>query len=185
MYLDAADHAWQEWVVSYDLSHQIAVAARFEAALRSWNRPSPPSTSNWRVIAVKGVRTWGTAALAGLLFLAGLIAWGPQFWRDWRRKKRLRQIIRSGGSPSDASLLYARLLEMLARRGFEKPSWFTPLEFARHLPTRENEKVIEFTEVYNAIRFGGDWSATSKLAGLLQEFERAGQHRPVDHLTVQ
>ena len=38
MYLDAADHTWHEWVVSYDLGHQVAIAARFEAALRGWNR---------------------------------------------------------------------------------------------------------------------------------------------------
>ena len=72
---------------------------------------------------------------------------------------------------SDASILYERMLEILARRGFEKPGWFTPAEFARHLPAEENRRVAEFTEVYNSIRFGGDLSATTRLAGLLQEFE--------------
>ncbi len=77
------------------------------------------------------------------------------------------------------------MLEILARRGFQKPPWFTPIEFARHLPAGENSRVVEFTEVYNSIRFGGDRSATSRLAELLQQFERTGQHRAVDHLTVQ
>ena len=44
MYFDAVDHAWQEWVVSYDLTRQVAMAAKFEAALRglSNSRPTLP-----------------------------------------------------------------------------------------------------------------------------------------------
>ena len=184
MYLDAADHAWQEWVVSYDLGHQVAMAARFEAALRNWNRTGSPSNGNWTARVLSGLTTVGIAALAAVLLIAVLALFGPRYLREWRRKVRLRQIIRSGGSPSDASVLYQRMLEMLARRGFQKPPWFTPTEFARHLPVEEN-RVIEFTEVYNSIRFGGDASATSRLAELLQEFERPRQNRAVDHLTVQ
>jgi len=184
MYIDAADHAWQEWVVSYDLTHQVEMAARFEAALRNWNRASPASHGNWTARVVNGLRTGGVAALAAAMFIAALALFGPQCLREWRRKVRLRQIIRSGGSPSDAGVLYERMLETLARRGFQKPPWFTPAEFARHLPIEEN-KVVEFTELYNSIRFGGDAAAVSRLAGLLQEFEGAGHHRAVNHLPVQ
>jgi transglutaminase-like putative cysteine protease len=172
MYLDAADHAWQEWVVSYDLSHQVAMAARFEAALRGWNTQGAPPDRNWTTHVVNGLKTWGAWAVSSLLLLAALFMWGPRYWREWRKKARVRQILRSGGSASDAGVLYERMLEMLARRGFQKPPWFTPLEFARHLPAEENSRVAEFTRVYNTIRFGGDAAATSRLAGLLQEFER-------------
>ncbi len=158
------------------------MAAKFEAALRSWNQsPAPLPTENWRMLFVNGAKSWGAATLAGILFIAVLAFFGPRYWRMWRGNARLRQIIRSGGSPSDASVLYERMLEVLARRGFHKPSWFTPSEFARHLPVSETG-VGEFTEVYNSIRFGGDRSATSRLAQLLQEFERTSHHRPVDHL---
>jgi hypothetical protein len=184
MYLDAADHAWQEWVVSYDLTRQVAMAAKFEAALRSWNYPDAAPNRNWRMLLVNGAKSWGAATLAGILLVAALAFFGPRYWRMWRSHARLRQIIRSGGSPSDASVLYERMLEVLARRGFHKPSWFTPSEFARHLPVSETG-VAEFTEVYNSVRFGGDRSGTSRLAQLLQEFERTSQHRPVDHLTVE
>jgi protein-glutamine gamma-glutamyltransferase len=184
MYLDAADHAWQEWVVSYDLTRQVAMAAKFEAALRGLSNPGAAPNRNWRMLLVNGAKSWGAATLAGILFIAALAFFGPRYWRKWRGNARLRQIIRSGGSPSDASVLYERMLEVLARRGFQKPSWFTPSEFARHLPVSE-AGVAEFTEVYNSIRFGGDRSATSRLAQLLQEFERTSQHRPVDHLTVE
>jgi transglutaminase-like putative cysteine protease len=185
MYLDAADHAWQEWVVSYDLTQQVAIAARFEAALRRLNRPSPTPNGDWTVRVVNAAKTWGAVTVAAILFIAALVFFGPQYWREWRGKARLRQIIRSGGSPSDAGALYMRMLNLLARRGFRKPPWFTPTEFARHLPVEQKARVVEFTDLYNSIRFGGNRSATSRLAVLLQEFERAGQHRAVDHLTIQ
>lgn len=189
MYLDAADHAWQEWVVSYDLTQQVAMAARFEAALRAWNRPGATPSRNWAALAAAAAKSWGkswgAALLAALLFAAMVARFASRFWRTWRKKVRLRQIIRSGGSPSDASVLYERMLEVLARRGFRKPPWFTPAEFARHLPLEENIPVAEFTDVYNSIRFGGDRSATLRLAEMLQELERTGQHRAVDHLTIQ
>jgi transglutaminase-like putative cysteine protease len=184
MYLDAADHAWQEWVVSYDLTHQVAVAARFEAALRSWNRRGAAPTRNWTLLVVDGAKSWGAAVLAALLLIMALGFFVPPRWREWRRKARLQEIIRSGGSVSDAGVLYARMLEILARRGFRKPPWFTPNEFAGNLPVDENTKVLEFTEVYNSIRFGGDRSATSRLAELLQDLERSGQHRAIDHLPI-
>jgi protein-glutamine gamma-glutamyltransferase len=168
MYLDAVDHTWQEWVVDYDLGHQVAIAAKFEAALRGLNRnDSTPGRSLTARLAA-GARVWGVWIVAAFAGAGLLVLFGPRLWRKWRRKVRLQQIIRSGGSVSDASVLYERLLEILERRGFEKPEWFTPAEFARHV---KNSQVLEFTEVYNSIRFGGDVSATARLAGMLQEFE--------------
>jgi hypothetical protein len=185
MYLDAADHAWQEWVVSYDLTQQVAMAARFEAALRNWSRPDATPDRNWTLLFRNARMSRGAALLAALLFFAVLVRFVPRYWRVWRKKARLRQIIRTGGSPADASVLYERMLEVLARRGFRKPPWFTPVEFARHLPVQEHIPVVEFTDVYNSIRFGGDRLATSRLAKLLQDLERTGHHRAVDHLTIQ
>jgi protein-glutamine gamma-glutamyltransferase len=177
MYLDAADHAWQEWVVSYDLSHQVAIAARFDAALRGWNRTARKPDRNWSKRVASEAKTWGVALLGGLLLALAIGLFGPGLWREWRTRARLRRIIRSGGSSSDAGVLYERMLTMLAKRGYQKPAWFTPNEFARHLPVEESRTVMEFTEVYNSIRFGGEVSATSRLAGMLQEFEREARRR--------
>jgi hypothetical protein len=185
MYLDAADHAWREWIVSYDVTHQVAMAARFEAALRRWNRPSVSAGTDWTALLERDSKAWGAVALTALFFLAIAAFFGPRAWAEWRKRALLRKILRSGGSPSDASILYQRMLEILARRGFQKPAWFTPVEFARHYSGEEKGKVAAFTEVYNSIRFGGDRDATSRLAGMLQDLERTRQHRPVDHLTIQ
>jgi hypothetical protein len=190
MYLDAADHAWREWIVAYDLNHQIAMAAQFEAALRRWNRrwdstPGSPDGTNWAGTIAADLKAWGGKLFTALLALLVTVTFGPRLWRDWKRRAHLRKIIRSGGSASDASLLYQRMLEVLARRGFQKPAWFTPAEFARHYSGEERGQVAAFTEVYNSIRFGADRSATSRLAELLQDLERPRQNRAVDHLPVQ
>ena len=171
MYLDAADHAWQEWVVSYDIEQQVAIAARFEAALRKLNDGSVSPGADWTADALGWAKKWGGWVL-GTLLVAGLgIFFGPRYWHEWRKTTHVRRIQRAGGTVRDASVLYEGMLDRLARRGFQKPAWFTPNEFALHLPVEEKSKVAEFTEVYNAIRFGGDAAATAHLAAMLREFE--------------
>jgi hypothetical protein len=44
--------------------------------------------------------------------------------------------------PSDATLLYTRMLEVLHSRGYEKPAWYTPIEFAAYLPAETGMLVI-------------------------------------------
>jgi protein-glutamine gamma-glutamyltransferase len=170
MYLDAADHTWHEWVVSYDLGHQVAIAARFEAALRGWSRSGGSSSAAWTdwISGIAGfARTW--SVWIGTLLLAVFLA--PSLFTRWRRRASLRRIARSGGSASDAAVLYGRMLELLARRGLEKPGWLTPTEFARGLPGEEHRLAVEFTSIYNSMRFGGDRAGAARLAGMLREFE--------------
>ena len=170
MYLDAADHTWHEWVVSYDLGHQVAIAARFEAALRGWSRSGGSSGTTWteRFAGVAGLaRTWAVWIGAALL----AVFFGPLVFTRWRRGASLRRIVRSGGSASDAAVLYGRMLELLARRGFEKPGSLTPAEFAQGLPGEEQRLAVEFTSIYNSMRFGGDRGGAARLAGMLREFE--------------
>lgn len=169
MYLDAADHKWQEWVVQWDLGRQLAMASRFEAALRAWSRPRSNTRNDSAESLLNHAKVWGLALLAALPVIGLMALFGPRLLYAWRRKRYLQQIRRSGGSVRDASILYERMLDVLARRGFHKPDWFTPNEFARHLPPGENPKVTEFTEAYNAIRFGGDASGATRLAQLLDQ----------------
>lgn len=171
MYLDAADHAWQEWVVSYDIGQQVAMAERFEAALRDLNSGHARPGMSWTSSALTWTERWGAWILAAALLVTLGFFFGPRGWRVLRQKTHARRIQRSGGTVRDASLLYEAMLERLAGRGFQKPAWFTPNEFARHLPAEEKRRVVEFTEVYNAIRFGGDATATTHLAAMLREFE--------------
>ncbi|HLK49825.1 MAG TPA: DUF4129 domain-containing protein, partial [Bryobacteraceae bacterium] len=73
----------------------------------------------------------------------------------------------------DATLLYQRMLHLLQRRGYQKPPWFTPAEFAASLPSDGlGPAVAEFTAAYNAWRFGGRTELAPRLSGLLDALQR-------------
>ena len=73
----------------------------------------------------------------------------------------------------DATVLYLRMLEILKQRGYQKPVWFTPAEFAASIPPGPlGESVGEFTATYNALRFGGHAATASRLSLLLDQMER-------------
>ena len=79
----------------------------------------------------------------------------------------------------DATLLYRRMLSLLERRGYRKPSWFTPDEFAASLPPGAlRATVAEFTAAYNALRFGRRAPDRPRMASLLAELGRQGGMRP-------
>ncbi len=163
MYMEAADDLWRDWVLSYDLTHQAAAVAGFEAAWRA----TVTSLSSSRA------RVWGAAetaggVVAGIALLWLLLRFGiPAFGR---RAVRAR-IAGSRGSPGDAGRLYEQLLGKLARRGFTRSAAETPMEFAEGLPAAERRLVEQFTGVYNAVRFGGDTAGMARLAALLREFD--------------
>jgi hypothetical protein len=175
MYLDAADSLWQQWVIAYDLGHQAALAAKFETGLRALNQTGLRAHGGWTSGFFPGAKVWA-GWLLGLVLFTGMVAFAaPPLWREWRKKMQVKRIARGGGQPSDATLLYRHMLDLLERRGFEKPVWFTPREFARHLPAAENEQVTRFTALYNSARFGGAASGTEQMAALLQEMGREFQ----------
>ena len=176
LYMDTADTFWQEWVLNYNLERQLTLAARMDGAARTarFNWIERAGRSFQRVGAAIGSldrRSASTglgifaALLAGFYFLPGL----------WRRLKARRYAgrIRSGRiSPGDAAVLYGRMLTVLRRRGYEKPSWLTPMEFARVLPdTQASATVRSLTAAYNELRFGGDTEAARRMIGLLEALE--------------
>src|SRR6266403_3435066 len=54
------------------------------------------------------------------------------------------QVVRA----SDATLLYSRMLRVLAKRGMHKPPWLTPGEFARVLPVSEVSGLVHDLTVF-------------------------------------
>jgi hypothetical protein len=60
----------------------------------------------------------------------------------------------------------------LRRRGFEKPPWLTPAEFAAVLPA-SNESVVldDLTAAYNELRYGGRREAASRMLQLVARLE--------------
>jgi protein-glutamine gamma-glutamyltransferase len=175
LYADAVETFWQEWVVSYDLGHQATLADSMERASRRlslrWLDRIFGVGDDWTLARQWLVHTglWWLLALA-----SGVLgAWSaPKLWRMWRMRLGVRRLRRGQVSVADATLLYERMLKLLKRRGYEKPDWFTPYEFARSLPPSEmGMLVLQFTSAYNALRFGGQANAAPRLSELLGELE--------------
>ncbi|MDQ6665364.1 MAG: DUF3488 and transglutaminase-like domain-containing protein [Acidobacteriota bacterium] len=180
MYLDAADTFWQEWVLSYDLGRQVNLAGRFDETARraswTWAESSTRTASRWKREIDGWLAAYGKWALGAAAALAMQFAFGPRVAGKLAAHRRLRKIGRGEATAADATLLYARMLRLMKRRGYQKPPWFTPREFAATLPDpRAAATVAEFTNAYNALRFGGDAHAAKRLGNLLEELAGRGR----------
>jgi protein-glutamine gamma-glutamyltransferase len=177
LYLDAADTFWQDWVLNYDLDRQLTLASRMEESGRSLSMSSldraRAAVERWREAALAWLRSFGVF-LAGLgAFLALAFSWGPTAARWLRACWRVRRVRQGEAEVSDATLLYRRMLQSLRRRGFEKPLWQTPAEFAAALPVSATASlVVDFTRAYEDLRFGGRRESASRLIALLEQIEK-------------
>ena len=177
LYLDATETFWREWVVTYDLARQGTLAYRMEQSAHRmgirWFDALLAVRSAWNTIMGGGARRVGgwLAGLTGALFLGWLL--GRPLLRLLRMRRRVERVRRGQASVADATLLYRRMLELLGERGYQKPPWFTPSEFAASLPkTSLGQAATEFTTAYNALRFGHHTSAAPRLSILLEQMER-------------
>ena len=183
LYADAVETFWQEWVVSYDLGHQASLAEHMEQAgrrvsLRWLDRlfeaaDSWPSARSWLV----DTGLWALVALAAAVAAVWL---APKLWKAWRIRLGVRRLRRGQASLADATLFYTRMLNLLRRRGYDKPAFATPYEFALCLPPSEmGTLVVEFTKAYNALRFGGQAGAAPRLSALLQDLDKTWAKAPL------
>jgi hypothetical protein len=177
MYLDAAETFWQQWVVGYDAGHQGTLADRFEQGARGMGIgwfDSLTSLVEWKGTRVKAwAHRFGLRVVIVLTRGAWLWALGPPLFRLLRMRRRVQRVRRGEASVGDATLLYQRMLTVLKRRGYQKPAWFTPAEFAASLAGSPlAEPVHEFTSAYNALRFGGRTDVAPRLSALLDELEQ-------------
>jgi transglutaminase-like putative cysteine protease len=179
LYLDAAQTFWRNWVVGYDVGRQGALADRMEEGARGigirWYDAAEAVQSAWR--AGKAAATRGVMAALAAAIAAAVALWlaAPALLRLFRMRRRRVRMRRGQADGSDATMLYRRMLHVLKRRGFSKPAWFTPMEFADSLPRgRMAAAVAEFTAAYNALRFGGRAGGAARLSDLLNELERLG-----------
>lgn len=173
LFLDAADTFWQAWVVNYDLGRQIVLAQRLEEHTRGAHWNFTPDFRAWRTKAGASLSRYGTVLFALAAAFALLIWTGPVVLRSLQTWRHARKIRSGRLSPSDATVLYQRMLNVMKRRGYQKPPWFTPAEFAATLPASDVASVVEeFTNGYQALRFGGDLEEAQRLGVLLVQLEK-------------
>jgi transglutaminase-like putative cysteine protease len=176
LYLDATETFWRDWVVTYDISRQGALAYRMEQNARrmgiGWFDAFAALRSGWNKYVVGGGKRFGIPLIwtAASLFLLWML--GRPLLRLVRMRQRVERVRRGEASAADATLLYQRMLEILGKRGYHKPAWFTPAEFAASLPGGPlSVAVAEFTATYNAVRFGRHIQTASRLSVLLDRME--------------
>jgi len=178
LYLDAAETFWQDWVLSYDLNRQLVLATRMEESGRSL-RASWPARVAARLRAWRGAlwewgRRFGLMTLWALAVAAAIAYLGPAFWQRAKMEWRLKKLDRNPAQASDATVLYQRMLTLLARRGIEKPAWVTPTEFAAMIrPAELAALAARITGAYHELRFGGRPEAFPRLIALLQQLQHA------------
>ena len=178
LFVDAAEQFWQDWVLSYDLDRQVVLASRVGDSGRSMGlqsfkdaviRATTAVTKSGRDVAITFFVT--LSVLVGAFF-------GPALGRWWTARKRVERINRGEADPSDATLLYQRMLTLLERRGIQKPPWLTPGEFVRTLPpalARTDTAILveDLTSAYYDFRFGGRRDAAPRMMRLLTNLEKA------------
>ncbi|MEO8130830.1 MAG: DUF3488 and transglutaminase-like domain-containing protein [Bryobacteraceae bacterium] len=174
LYVDAAETFWEEWVLNYNLERQLNLAAHVESGTRG-------ARTNWgeRLTAwfraefnLRTLQRWIAIGAGAIAVLIALIVYGPAVWRWWITQRRVMRIRRGKVGASDASVLYGRMLQILRNRGFEKPAWLTPMEFARILPDPATAgTVVKLTGAYNELRFGGRQDAAVRMLELLHDLE--------------
>jgi transglutaminase-like putative cysteine protease len=175
-YADAMETFWQDWVLNYNLEQQLMLAARVEqsgrnAGLSGFARAGEAIS---RGLAWAKERALVLAPWVFALVLAAVAGrWLAAPLREWLHRRRQRSRLESGqASPHDATLLYQRLLDLLAARGYVRPAWMTPLEFADSLPPGEGTEAIEdITRAYVELRFGADGRVAGRMVTLLETLE--------------
>lgn len=182
LYLDAASLFWQEWVINYDLGHQLRLtqdATRGSRQLvghaQSWAMSKYDHALAWaqRVQARVGAaaKTWLIRFVMACLLLI-LLACMPRLARVVgnirlaRRPEKAPQIA--------ASIWYEKLLRLLARKGWQKSAAQTPEEFVTAIgDPKLQSRVTDFTERYENARFGGSAEDASQLSEIYEEIKSA------------
>jgi transglutaminase-like putative cysteine protease len=178
LYADALEAAWRRWVVEYDLERQVDLVARIERNSRTLNAGLGTQLhrlSTWFMQTIEAAwNQFGLLLLAMFPLTALLVVAVRKFaGLVTKRHDRLRLLNRTA-APTDASVLYARMLRLLQRRGLTKPSWLTPGEFATAAGTDVALAglVRQFTDEYYTLRYQGDRNAGLRMLQLLEQMHR-------------
>jgi len=185
-YVDAVSLFWSEWVINYDFAHQEQLAQTVERDSRQLQRSFRRRLHNFRrqVIQVAyRVEAWLMShKLLVLLLMLGVLG-GLIVSEKADSIAELRFLLawkfRRGDvplGPREATLSYNRFLKTLRKKGYRKPLSQTPREFAySFVGSRLSWPVLEFTRLYNALRYGQAPVSLSRLRALLEEIAGSKQ----------
>jgi protein-glutamine gamma-glutamyltransferase len=180
LYMDAMSSFWREWIVNYDLAHQLRLTQDATHGSRavvgqaqSWGRREYQTMLAWarRVqdrVGASSVK-WAIRAVVAIALVLLIISL-PRLLLLWQK-------IRLARSPRQApqlaaSIWYERMLRQTAKLGWTKSPAQTPDEFASVITDQTiQHRVSDFTEHYERARFGNSAEDASRLPDLYEEIK--------------
>ena len=185
LYVDAMASFWRDWIVSYDTYAPVCAGpGRASTARAACGRaPAPGPATHYAAMLKWAQRSqdrvqhsparW--SILGGAIALAVLLMANLGRVARWLHEKWLQAIPQR--SPEQAATMwYARMSRVLARRGVKKPPAQTPQEFVQKIEDhRLREPVAQFTAVYESARFGNSADDAQRLPELYEEVELAAR----------
>jgi hypothetical protein len=179
-YVDTAALFWSEWVINYDFSHQERLAREVEQDSRDFQQVFRRRFEHFKHQGIRAAfRVEGWLMSHKMLVLAIMLAIlvcliltdrsgtlaELRFRLAWRFARHKTEL-----TPREATLTYQRLLQTMQKKGFRKTPSQTPREFAfSFLGTPWGPGVMEFTKLYNLLRFGKSAVSLARLRKILEE----------------
>jgi transglutaminase-like putative cysteine protease len=138
-YWDWFQYNWNEWVISYDFSHQENLAQNVQRNSQVWTARLKALYLHKRdefltsILHLEKQTEKSPYLLPGILFIliiALLIlrgrSMGSYLWAHWNLRMHRQGVL----PPAVATIEYREMLKLLERRGWRKSPGQTPLEFA-------------------------------------------------------
>jgi transglutaminase-like putative cysteine protease len=183
LYMDWMEITWNEWVIGYDFSHQLALAQNLQHASKNWGDGARAWFEGKQRAGKRWLKSWelrhGTLGyLLPVVLVLLLVALRYNVPGELVRRARLFFQIKAApakrSDPQLASRLYSELLRILARRGLTRAEAQTPFEFAAAVDSTQLAPVVqEFTRLYSLARFGGGPCNAMRLGELLEQIRAA------------
>ena len=172
-YAAALELFWFQYVIGYDQQEQRSLATSLNSQLfslrhsltRTVSSISTRLAANGRVLILIG------AAIVGVLLLFFI---GDRVRRfGWRRGLSIKAA--QASAEQSSVIFFEKFMVLLARRGMQRDSHLTPLEFAGSL---DFQAALHITHAYNRVRFGGQKLSPAELREIertLKELEGANR----------
>ncbi len=186
LYWDWFQFSWNEWVINYDFSHQLALAEDLRKSSRDWGdrvrdygRGKERQTIQWLLALDQRVEASRYTLPSILVLLIALLIYvrGRSVINYAAARWRLRAGHAGNLTSSLAAFEYREMLRLLEKRGWKKAEWQTPLEFAATITEAEiAAPVAQLTEMYQSARFGSYSAPTEQIAAVLRSI-RERLHR--------
>ncbi|HYL11888.1 MAG TPA: DUF3488 and transglutaminase-like domain-containing protein [Terriglobales bacterium] len=178
LYLDAMSSFWREWVINYDVSHQMALGEEASRTSRGYFEKLRDSiriryaalldvARKTRKELMRAPGAWSLGAILATLLLSFAI----NARRIWRSVQARQLAARPERAPQKAaSIWYGRMTRAVARRGWRKATAQTPAEFVTTITNAGlRQQVEQFTRHYENARFGDSAEDARKLPELYEK----------------